>query len=77
MSENEFGIIEIADPEALLKEIPAPKFKIKIENGTLVTVKKQIVSTFSQQAEFLKILSYLVEHGNSIDTNVISLKNTQ
>ena len=45
--ENELRKIQIANSESLLKELAAPEFKIQIANGTLVTVKKQIVLKFS------------------------------
>ena len=45
-SKNELRKVQYAHPEALLKELPAPEFKIRITNGTLVTVKKQVVLRF-------------------------------
>ena len=37
----------LGNPEALLHQLPAPEFKIKKANGTIVTVKKQVVLKFS------------------------------
>ena len=46
MSEAELRKITTAHPEAILKELPAPNFKIQIPNGNLVPVRKQALLRF-------------------------------
>ena len=46
MPENEFRKIQTANPNALLNEHSTTELKIQIANGTLVTIKKQVVLKF-------------------------------
>ena len=46
MSENELHRKTTAHPAALLKEYPAPDFKVQIANGSIVPVRKQVLLRF-------------------------------
>ena len=46
MSEAELAKILQASPKALVKELPAPNFKIQIANGSVVPIRKQVLLRF-------------------------------
>ena len=46
MSETELAKILRANPKALIKELPAPNFKIQIANGSVVPIRKQVLLRF-------------------------------
>ena len=76
MSKIELRKIQTADSEALLEELPAPEFKIQIENGALATVRKQVLTRFSITSRVFE--ETFADHGNSFVRNVENVsKNMQ